>query len=106
MTDYHARYQALAHAIQTGVATTHQLDEVDVIKGTMTKTQPETSPKMLRTGVNMALIEEGALAHLLIGKGIITAEELAAALIIKLEAEVESYETKLGERLGRPVKLV
>jgi len=84
--EHKIRYQAAAHAMQTGVATLMGLDP------------NETTPKHLRVGVNNALIGEGVLAKLLLDKGVITEEEYWKELADMTEKEVESYKTVLKDR--------
>lgn len=62
----------------------------------------ETEPKHLRTGINAAMVEHGALVGLLIEKGVITIEEYYKALADKMEAEVESYRATVpfGDRIS------
>ncbi|SNS53577.1 hypothetical protein SAMN06295912_108134 [Sphingomonas laterariae] len=91
--DYQERVRKLGHALQSGVAADHSLGSED------------GSPKHLRVGVNMALVEGAAIAQLLIGKGLVSEDEWQAAHIIALEREVESYRRSLSERLGREVTL-
>jgi hypothetical protein len=107
MTDeqFAARYGALAHAVQSGAAQEQALDDAAVRTGNRSATGVPHSPKMLRTGINMAMVEGGALAQLLIGKGVITMEEYRTALLIGLEREVEEYERRLSVRIGVPVTL-
>lgn len=102
---FQERYQALAHAVQTGAAQECALDDEAVAFNMRTASSMPHSPKMLRTGVNMALVEGGALAQLLMDKGVITAEEYQGALIASLEAEVARYEARLSKRMGIEVRL-
>ena len=81
-----ARYKAAAHAMQTGVAFT------------MDSNPSETSPKHLRVGVNSAMVEHGALAHLLMQKGIITEVEYLESLADFMEKERDSYLKILKDR--------
>jgi len=74
------RYTAAMHAVQSGVALKMHWDP------------DETSPKHLRVGMNSALIGNGALAKLLLDKGVFTEDEFHAALADFAEAEVESYQ--------------
>ena len=74
-----ARYQAAAHAMQTGVAFTMDFDP------------SPTTPKHLRVGVNSAMVEHGALAALLMQKGIITEVEYLESLADFMEKERDSY---------------
>lgn len=92
------RYQAAAHAMQSGVATLMALK-------TSTTGSGETSPKHLRVGVNSALSSQGGLANLLISKGIITQEEYMTAITEAMESEVESYEASLTTLTGSKVTL-
>jgi hypothetical protein len=85
--------ETLAHAMQSGVAQTLHLDP------------SSGTPKHLRVGVNMALVEVAALAGLLIEKGVFTREEYDAALIKGLRQEVNSYEESLSRAMGANVKL-
>lgn len=87
------RYEVASHAMQTGVATEMEHN-----------TKP-TEPKHLRVGVNSAMVNQAALARLMIDKGIITADEYHAALADQMEAEVASYEDMLSARLGTKVRL-
>lgn len=85
------RYEAAAHAMQTGVKAMMKFEEPDT---------GSTSPKHLRVGVNMALIDSGALAGLLIRKGLIGQEEYEEALADMAEKEKARYEVLLGSHYG------
>lgn len=87
------RYYAAAHAMQTGVASTMY-------------TSNETSAKHLRVGVNSALVDSGALASLLLNKGIITEVEYFEALAERMEAEASYYAERVSKQAGREVKLL
>jgi hypothetical protein len=80
------KYQALLHAMQTGVA-------YDLESNTSSG-----SPKHLRVGINAAMSDHGALVKLLIDKGLITESEYYDYLIEFMEREVESYTKKLNLR--------
>lgn len=84
------KYESLMHALQSGVAMMQNIDPT------------ETSPKHLRVGVNSALLDSGALATLLIRKGIITEEEYIDVLLEMTAKEVENYEKMIQERTGGP----
>jgi hypothetical protein len=88
------RIRDLQHAIQSGVAAEHQLGSND------------GSPKHLRVGVNIGLLQIGALAQLLIDKGLIGKDEYASALIRNLEIEVATYERRLSETTGKRITLL
>ena len=81
-------YHALAHAMQSGVAMKMNYDESDV------------SPKHLRVGVNSAMVETGAIAKLLMQKGVFTEEEYYQALVELMQNEVKLYKEWLTVRLG------
>lgn len=88
------RYLIAAHAVQAGVAM--ELND-DPHSGT---------PKHLRVGISMAVVEHGALARLLIKKGIITDEEYMAELVAGVEDERREYEERLSARYGSKITLV
>lgn len=94
LDDEVARYYKAAHAMQSGVK--FKMENVDV---------SETSPKMLRTGVNASMVELGALVKILIDKGIITDELWYKELADMMEAEVKKYETNLTIATGHRVVL-
>lgn len=89
-----AHITALAHAMQSGVA--------HVIQAGLSN---EAEPKHLRVGVNMAMVEHGALVELLINKGYCTLAEVKDFNITALEREVVSYEKQLQDHYGREIKL-
>lgn len=82
-----ARYDAAAHAMQSGVAAEHLAGSKD------------GSPKHLRVGVNSAQVGIAALGRLLIDKGVITMDEYEAAMAAEMEAEQARYEQRLGVHL-------
>ena len=84
------RYTAALHAMQTGVM--YQMEPGG--------NPNETTPKHLRVGVNAALIDSGALAKLLIDKGIFTLDEYQAALADMAERDVASYTKLVSKQLG------
>jgi hypothetical protein len=87
------RYAAACHAMQSGVA------------AEMTFNPGPTEPKHLRVGVNSALSGNGALAKLLIDKGVITLDELEAALADAMEEERDTYQARVSEAYGVAVTL-
>lgn len=97
MTTPQERYVAAAHAMQTGVAYDMGTDP-DPSRGA-------TTPKHLRVGVNSALSDMGALARLLIGKGIITQDEYFEAVATAMEEEAQRYQKLISDRLGQKVTL-
>ncbi len=91
--DFHTRYMAAAHAIQTGVAYTL---EYDPSSGT---------PKHLRTGLDLRAAEHGALARLLIAKGVFTEDEYLEAIVLAVEEEKRAYEERLKQHYGGKTKI-
>lgn len=87
------RYQATAHAMQSGVAFS------------MANDPTETTPKHLRVGINSAMVEHSALVGLLIKKGLITEVEYYEALADSMEAEAKRYQQRLSQIYGRDVEL-
>lgn len=87
------RYLAALHAMQSGVAM-----EMNI------RSTP-TEPKHLRTGLNVAMCDHGALAKLLMDKGVITEGEYLRSIADAMEAEQGRYEQTLSELLGKPVSL-
>jgi hypothetical protein len=79
------RYVAAAHAVQTAIAVTMGRD---------------CEPKHLRVGVDLTKSDQGALATLLIEKGVITEAEYFKALADGMEREKEMREKELGVKLG------
>jgi len=85
-----ARYVALAHAMQAGVALEMNYPEMS----------HATDPKHLRVGVNVAMVDHSALVTLLLDKGLLTEAEYYDALIVAMEKEVRLYEQRISEHLG------
>jgi hypothetical protein len=80
-----ARYDAAAHAMQTGVA-------YEMNKGAR---DSATEPKHLRVGVNAAMADQEGLVRLLIRKGVITEEEYFEAVADSMEAELKRYQDRM-----------
>ncbi|AEA27888.1 hypothetical protein Psed_5761 [Pseudonocardia dioxanivorans CB1190] len=90
------RYEAAAHAMQTGVlAEMHR----EGVPAEHLDDRTSTGRKHLRVGVNSALVGQAAIASLLIAKGIFTIEEYTAALADEMEKEQRLYEDQLGVKL-------
>lgn len=87
------RWEKAAHAVQSGVAAKMEIGGTD------------TSPKHLRTGINVAMADHAGLAELLISKGIITREEYVDAIAHSMEAEQARYEQELSDHYGTTVRL-
>jgi hypothetical protein len=86
------RYAAAMHAMQSGIAADMESDP--------SGSRGAATPKQLRVGVNSALVNDAALATLLIAKGIITQAEYMDALADAAEAEQARYEQLLSDRFG------
>lgn len=99
LDDLQRRYLAAAHAVQAGVA-------MELNDDPPTNSASAASPKMLRTGINLAMVEHGALVRLLIKKGLFTDEEYMAELVAGVEEEKRMYEERLSQRLGGKITLV
>jgi hypothetical protein len=89
------KYRNLAHAVQSGVAYT--MEAID---------PKQVEPKHLRVGVNLALIDCGALALTLFRKGVVTELEYYTTLVELTQAEVIKYQDMLQHHYGRPVTLM
>src|ERR671925_1419165 len=84
------RYKELGHAVQSGIAWKIALENPDVLD--INKDPNLCAHKHLRTGIDLTKSDHGALAALLIERGIISQDEYFAFLIDYLEKEKRSYE--------------
>lgn len=87
-------YARLAHAVQSGVAMEIQLGS------------KSATPKHLRVGLNLALVQHAAMAELLIEKGWITRREYWSALVETTRVEVERYQDRLRKALDANINLL
>jgi hypothetical protein len=87
-------YFRLLHAMQTGVA--------HVIEAGLSE---DHKPKHLRVGLNSAMVDYSALVTLLVAKGLITWDELYAAMVEAMRTEVSSYEKQLSDNFGTEITL-
>ena len=92
------RYAAAAHAVQAGV-------QMELNDDPPSRSGSAASPKMLRVGVNMAMVEHGALVRVLIAKGLFTEEEYFEELVKGVEDEQRQYEERLTARFGGKTKI-
>lgn len=90
---YSKRYSDAVQAMQSGVM------------GEMPYNPNPTSPKHLRVGINVALVDHGSLVRGLVKKGVITNEEYYQWIAEGMEAEHKRYEAYLTKMFGKPVKL-
>lgn len=90
------RYEALLHAVQSGVKWELEAEQFAGIP----EQSSTGSPKHLRVGVNSALVQNSSLAILLMRKGVITELEYWETQIELWEAEVASYEQKASQAAG------
>lgn len=88
------RYRNALHAVQSGVAFKMQKDLES------RNSNPSTSTKQLRTGIESAFVSDAAIARLLIQKGLFTQDEYEHALASEAEAEKARYEHELGVSLA------
>lgn len=81
-------YEQAMHGVQSGVA-------YEMANG-----GAATEPKHLRTGINSAMVNDAALARLLIAKGIITEGEYVEEVRLEANRELLRYErrNKMGFR--------
>lgn len=86
-------YEALAHAVQSGVRYEMETDQ--------TLRPVDYHVKHLRVGLDMRAADHNALTMLLIAKGVFTSQEYIDALLAAAEREVELYEARANKRLGR-----
>jgi hypothetical protein len=105
MTDeqFLERYTQLGHAIQTGIGWKISIDNPSVFD---INADPNLcAHKHMRVGIDTNKSDLGAIARLLIKKGLITDDEYKAAIIEGLENEKDMYEQMLSEHFGKPIKL-
>jgi hypothetical protein len=88
------RYTDALHAVQTGIKTEMELGQ-----------SRDLEPKHLRVGINSALVDSAAIAHLLMAKGVISEAEYYEALAEEAEREQARYEARLSAALGHEVHL-
>lgn len=96
-----AEYERLAHAMQSGVKVERDREEFNGVG----EEYRSTGPKHLRVGVNVALSDHGALANLLIKKGVITQEEYLEEIVEFMRREVRGYEARLSEKYQTKITL-
>lgn len=87
-------YNDACHAMQTGVA-------IEMESGTL----KETEPKHLRVGVNSLMVDNTAMARLLVKKGLITMDEYLEEVRLEMNREVDAYEDRIRARVGPSVNL-
>jgi len=88
-----ARTLAAQHACMTGA-------------GYIVEKDPRTgSPKHVRNGIDMAMVEHGAVVALLVKKGVFTRVEYAEALADATETEKARYEKFLSDNYGVNITL-
>jgi hypothetical protein len=64
-----------------------------------------STPKHLRTGLDMRAADAGGLATLLIAKGVFTELEYIEAIADAAEREQKAYEERLSHALGAHIRL-
>jgi hypothetical protein len=84
------RYIAAAHRIQTAIAVLMSRDP----------DYNATEPKHLRTGLDLSKSDMGALACLLIAKGVFSEAEYIEAITAAAEDEAASFERLVQSVLG------
>lgn len=86
-------YLEALHAIQTGIAYS------------LGRGGHEGDPKHLRTGIDSALVNDAALARLLVKKGVFTLDEYTEEIRLEACREVDRREAAIFEMTGAVVKL-
>lgn len=101
------RYHLAQHAMQTGVAMMMELNTPGRPVNAFVSGIGDVpgAEKHLRVGINSSLVDNTALAKLLMEKGIFTKDEYEKSLADEMEAEVERYRQRIKERTGMDVKL-
>lgn len=94
------RYEALLHAVQSGVKWEHEAQRESGIP----EDTRASGPKHLRTGVNSALIQNSSLVMLLMRKGLISEREYWETQVEFFEDEVERYNQRATQTLGTQVR--
>lgn len=84
------RYHAAAHGVQSAIA--FQLER--------TPRSAAATPKHLRVGLNMCLVDASAIAKLLIAKGVITEEEYLVAIAEAAEDELARITAQVQSETG------
>jgi hypothetical protein len=87
------RYNAAAHSYQSAIA--FQITRLGL-------NGAGADPKYLRTGINSAMADHGALALLLVEKGVITEAEYSEAIVKGAEREAELMTQLTREKCGLP----
>lgn len=93
-------YEALAHAIQTGV-----MYELELEQPGISALPVGRLVKHLRTGTNLRARDHGALVRLLVRKGVFTEEEYEREVLEQLREEKGLYERRLTEAYGGGTKI-
>ena len=97
--DLFDEYLANMHAIQSGVKMQIELDRAS---GGNTA---GADPKHLRVGVNSSMVNDEAVARLLIAKGVFTEIEYYEAMVEASAKEKARYEAELSAQMGSKVTL-
>src|SRR5690348_9895170 len=92
------RYMAAAHGIQSATAFLMDLAE----QRQDASIDPGTTPKHLRVGVNMTMVDNGAIARLLIDKGIIQEADYMEYVAQMAEKELADLTKRAREASGIP----
>lgn len=89
-----ALYMSMMHGLQSGIATMIALD------------QKYADKKDLRVGVDSALIQDSALAQLLMEKGIITEDEYWTRIIRLVGNDITNLRRRVALLWGVPIEKV
>jgi hypothetical protein len=92
MKDLGLTYAEAAHAMQTAVK--YEIDMVPTNADSTGLDSSASNRKHLRVGVNSAMVNDLAVASLLIAKGVFTKEKYAEAVRIAMNNEVALFEER------------
>jgi hypothetical protein len=70
------------------------------------KDKSSQTPKHLRVGINVAMVDHGALVDLLIKKGLFTEEEYAEVLVESMRKEVNKYREEIAAEMDVDVEKI
>lgn len=101
--EFLAENTRLRHALQTGILWEQQYDE----HAAFYQNNPTLANivKHLRTGLDCAMVEQAAIIHLLIDKGLITEAEYFEKSLEFFRREIKNCEARLSAQMGRTIHL-
>lgn len=96
------RYHLAQHAMQTGVSIMMALNDPGKNVNAFVSGIGDVpgAEKHLRVGINSSMVDNTALAKILMAKGIFTRDEYEKYLADEMESEVERYRQRIKEKTG------